>query len=129
MMPLREKEHPMGLDDVCGDFMDMYNDWKSPSWRKRVERLRDDISGYAYDYVPGTRRVVIALCDYLIEVDDHYNECDRIAYMRLVRLAETISVSGCYPPGSPLADEADRWLKIVVADCDPDSVISDEVTP
>jgi hypothetical protein len=108
----------MGLDDVCGDFLDMCKDRKSSSWRERVERLHDDISGYDYDYVPGTRRVVIALCDRLLRCDDA--ECDGIAYMRLVRLAETISVSGCYGPGSPLANEADRWLKIVVADCDPE---------
>ena len=116
----------MGLDDVCGDFVDMCKDRKSSSWRERVERLRDDISGYDYDYVPGTRRVVIALCDRLLACDDA--GCDHIAYMRLVRLAETISVSGCYPPGSPLADEADRWLKIVVADCDADTTNSGEVT-
>jgi hypothetical protein len=112
----------MGLDDVCGDFLDMCKDRKSSSWRERVEGLRDDISGYEYDYVPGTRRVVIALCERLLGCDDA--ECDRIAYMRLVRLAEAISVSGCYGPGSPLADEADRWLKIVVADCDPEVLAS-----
>ena len=122
----------MGLDDICADFLDMCfsdisKDRDASSWRERVEWLHETISSHDFDYAPGTRRVVIALCDRVLRCDDATS--DKVGSIRLIRLAETVSVSGCHPPGSPQADEADRWLKIVIADCDPAAMTSgDEVS-
>jgi len=70
-------------------------------------------------YVPGTRGVVIALCQRLLGCDDA--ECDRITYMRLVRLAETnryraATLRGRRPQIKRIAGSR-LWSRIAIPKC------------
>jgi hypothetical protein len=110
------------LDDSCSDFFAMLDhrplgeDASGP-----IAWLADEANHYlarkyARRYPNGEPRILVQLCDAILEDWDRDPSATRVTYLKLVRLAQAILVDGNYFPGSPEADETARWLKVVIDD-------------
>jgi hypothetical protein len=110
------------LDDSCSDFFAMLEqglpgeDASGP-----IAWLADEAQGflapiYATRYPNGEPRILVQLCDAILEDWDRDPSATRVAYLKLVRLAQAILAEGNSFPGTPEADETARWLKIVIDD-------------
>jgi len=110
------------LGDSCSDFFGMLDrrppgeDASGPIARLADEAQRYLAPEYATRYPTGEPRILIQLCDAILEDWDRDPSATRIAYLKLVRLAQAILVDGNYLTGSPEAGETPRWLKVVIDD-------------
>ena len=110
------------LDDLCSDFFAMLDHRPSgEDASKPVGWLAEEANyylgcSYAEQYPDGEPRLLIQLCDAVLEGWDRDPSATRLAYLKLVRLAQAILAEGNSLPGSPEADETARWLKIVIND-------------
>jgi hypothetical protein len=112
------------LDDSCSDFFAML-EHRPPGEdaSEPIAWLADEANHYlarkyAKRYPNGEPRILVQLCDAILEDWDRDPSATRVTYLKLVRLAQAILVDGNYFPGSPEADETARWLKVVIDDID-----------
>jgi hypothetical protein len=110
------------LDDSCSDFLSMLEhripgqDASRPIAWLADEANRYLAREYTKRYPNGEPRILMQLCDAVLEDWDRDPSTTRVAYLKLVRLAQAILTDGSYFPGSPEADETARRLKIVIDD-------------
>jgi hypothetical protein len=110
------------LDDSCSDFFAMLDhrppgeDASGPIAWLANEANHYLARKYAKRYPNGEPRILIRLCDAVLEGWDRDPSATRVAYLKLVRFAQAILVDGNYPPSSPEALETARWLKVTVDD-------------
>ena len=110
------------LDDSCSAFFGML-DRLSPGEDASgsIAWLADEANHYlslkyAKRYPNGEPRILVQLCNAILEDWDRDPSAMRVANLKLVRLAQAILDEGNSFPGTPEADETARWLKVVIDD-------------